>query len=178
MKMLFGLIDTYLEDARAQHDELNRAFAEKVPYSSRPFFEEVIAAFAASLDVIQIIREELIRLTPLHEASPREVQSWEVVTVLDADGRIMYESEGIAEQLGYLPEERIGQSAWDWLHPEDLPEAQRIYQEGLRGGGRTMRFDVRLRHRNGPWRRIRSIAHAIRKGSEAVGYVARSEFVT
>ena len=43
----------------------------------------------------------------------------DVITVLDADGTIRYDSPAVERVLGYKPEERIGTNALDYLHPND-----------------------------------------------------------
>ena len=43
----------------------------------------------------------------------------DVITILEADGTIRYESPSITPILGYLPEEMIGQNAFNFVHPDD-----------------------------------------------------------
>jgi PAS domain S-box-containing protein len=51
--------------------------------------------------------------------------SSDIITVVDAEGTILYQSLAMKRTLGYEPEGRIGKNAVeaaDLLHPEDLPE--------------------------------------------------------
>ncbi|HLE42957.1 MAG TPA: cache domain-containing protein, partial [Methylomirabilota bacterium] len=43
----------------------------------------------------------------------------EMVTVVDATGRVVYESPAVMRVLGFTPDERIGQPALDLIHPDD-----------------------------------------------------------
>jgi len=78
----------------------------------------------------------------------------DVITVLDADGTVRYVSPAIERMLGYLPEQRIGRSGFELLHPEDLPLARRALAEALRSRGVTKTLAVRMRHRDGSWRDV------------------------
>jgi len=178
MDRLTQLLDSYLGHAREELACYNRRFIDEVPYSARPILEEVLGSFAASLDVLQITWEELTRVQPSASPLLRSPSPEDVVTIVDAEGRINYESENIADRLGVPASERIGHLVWEWIHPEDLPATRQRFREGLSGGGCTTRFEVRLRHQDGGWRRIEAVAHAIRRGDQAVGYVAHSHFLS
>jgi len=43
----------------------------------------------------------------------------DIITVLDANGSFLYQSPNIEQLLGYLPEELIGKSSFEYIHPED-----------------------------------------------------------
>jgi diguanylate cyclase (GGDEF)-like protein/PAS domain S-box-containing protein len=78
----------------------------------------------------------------------------DVITVLDADGTVRYVSPAIERMLGYRPEDRIGRSGFELLHPEDLPRARRALDGALRDRGVTRTLAVRMRHREGSWRDV------------------------
>src|SRR3712207_4066713 len=44
----------------------------------------------------------------------------EVITILGADSTILYESPSIERILGYRPEDLVGRSIFDYVHPDDL----------------------------------------------------------
>ena len=44
----------------------------------------------------------------------------DIVAILKADGAIRYVSPAVERILGYRPEEIVGTSALDYVHPEDL----------------------------------------------------------
>ena len=76
----------------------------------------------------------------------------ELITIFDAAGEITYESPAIERILGYLPEERIGKSIFELIHPDDLGEARRLFAKGLQHPGTAYLREYRARHRNGSWR--------------------------
>ncbi len=57
----------------------------------------------------------------------------DLVSLHDADGRILYASPSLEEILGYMPEEVVGMPLSDFLHPEDLPDFQAAIGRKLAG---------------------------------------------
>ena len=53
----------------------------------------------------------------------------DLITMLEADGTVRYDSPAIRYMLGYEPEERIGKNAFDYIHPEDAGRARRTFGE-------------------------------------------------
>ena len=73
--------------------------------------------------------------------------SSDIVTILESDGIIRYQSPSITAVLGYGPAETIGQSALSFVHTEDLPsiitksigkESALHEQERFQGRARTL----------------------------------------
>jgi len=90
------------------------------------------------------------------EAEARErMQIWNVsedlLAVADLDGHILTVNPAWTATLGWSPSDLIGQ-AHDWLlHPDDRDRAQAELVH-LAGGRKTVRFESRLRHRDGSYR--------------------------
>ncbi len=78
----------------------------------------------------------------------------DVITVLEADGTVRYVSPAIERMLGYLPEERIGRSGFELVHPDDLARARSRFSEALRRPGVTRTLGLRMRHRDGSCRPV------------------------
>src|SRR5580700_6094191 len=78
--------------------------------------------------------------------------SSDVTTVLAADGTIIYKSPSVERVAGYAPEERIGRSAFDFVHPDDRPALRKSLGEALETPGRAVMHEFRLAHKNGSWR--------------------------
>jgi diguanylate cyclase (GGDEF)-like protein/PAS domain S-box-containing protein len=78
----------------------------------------------------------------------------DAITVLSADGTVRYVSPAIEKVLGYLPQERVGRSGFELLHPGDLSRAKVAFAEALRSPGVTLTAEVRMRHRDGSWRHV------------------------
>jgi two-component system cell cycle sensor histidine kinase/response regulator CckA len=76
----------------------------------------------------------------------------DVVSILDEDGIVRYESPAIKPVLGYQPEELVGKCSFDLIHPDDLAAGRPRYVRGLGQSGPQGPFEVRARHKDGSWR--------------------------
>jgi two-component system, cell cycle sensor histidine kinase and response regulator CckA len=78
--------------------------------------------------------------------------SIDLITFVDADGRILFDSPSIERLLGVLPAERLGRSIFELIHREDLPRAQAAFATAMALRKGTPFIEVRLRHKDGRWR--------------------------
>lgn len=72
----------------------------------------------------------------------------EVVTIVDIDGIIKWTSPAALIILGYTPEERIGQSLFEIVHPDDREEIKNDFKRRVLSGHLERKI-LRLRHKNG-----------------------------
>ena len=80
--------------------------------------------------------------------------SWDTITVVDAEGTILYQSPAMKRTLGYEPEERIGKNVVEahLLHPEDFTVKIEAFAKALLNLNTPGIVEVRMRHRDGSWR--------------------------
>ena len=131
--------------------------------------------FAAARDVTERKRAEAA-LKESEERFRSLVQNaTEITTILGPDGTIYYESPAIERTLGYHPEELVGESAWDYIHPDDLEVILASWAEALGGGGATVRREFRFRHKDGSWRWLEGTGRDLRgdPGVQAVMVTSR-----
>lgn len=103
--------------------------------------------------------------------------SSDVITIIDADGIIRYESPAILPLLGYAQDELNGVNAFDLIHPEDVPLARETLQDALRRDDFTQPVEVRVKHRDGTWRWLESIGrHMV--GSSVGAVIVTSRDIT
>ena len=76
----------------------------------------------------------------------------DVVTLIDPEGVILYDTPGISELLGVSAEQRQGCKLFAWLHPDDLAYMRMMHEELLKEPGTRLRAQLRLRHADGSWR--------------------------
>jgi PAS domain S-box-containing protein len=111
-----------------------------------------ISVFGTAQDVTELRQaDEQLRNSEQYFRSLIENAS-DLITILDSSGTIRYESPSIERILGYQPEERIGQSPYSLLHPDDLLMAQRFFAEGMKHPGVALLAECRLQHKDGSWR--------------------------
>ncbi len=100
----------------------------------------------------------------------------DMIAVVAADGTIQYQSPS-SQVLGYLPNDVIGTSIFDFVHPDDA-ESARLAYESIRGGGLAYFFSCRVRHRDGSWRTIEATAHNLLGHAAVQGIVINSRDIT
>ncbi len=77
--------------------------------------------------------------------------SADIVSIIEADGNVRYQSPTGKRVGGYEQAERIGQSAMANIHPEDLSRAHAIWQSALEKPDEAFISEMRLRHKDGSW---------------------------
>ncbi len=81
----------------------------------------------------------------------------DIVTVLDAEGIIRYQSPSVKHLIGYEPEEMLGKSQFDLIHPEDAEQMRAQFAELIVTGQMTTPIEFRVQTRGGDWRILESI---------------------
>ncbi|MBV8985487.1 MAG: diguanylate cyclase, partial [Acidimicrobiia bacterium] len=118
----------------------------------------VLAIAALALAVFSHMRHSVIRREKdTLRRSEERFQSlarnaFEIITVLDAEGSILYDSAAIERVLGYGAAERVGDNGFDYLHPEDQRRARDILERVLETPGVPAQLEVRCLRRDGQWR--------------------------
>ena len=80
--------------------------------------------------------------------------SSDVVTVVDRNGVITYQSSAVARVFGFEPGEMTQRPLASWLHPDDAGEVLDLLERVCAGSEASQLVDVRLRHRDGSWREV------------------------
>jgi PAS domain S-box-containing protein len=102
----------------------------------------------------------------------------DVVTVLNPDGTIRYESPSVKRVLGYEPEELIGQNAFEYLHPDDAETVRKEFERGTDFDVRFRIVEFRFRHKDGSWRTLEAIGNNLLSDPILNGVVINSRDVT
>ena len=107
---------------------------------------------------LQRIRRELTERNQLFEVITENAA--DMIAVTDCAGNQLYNSPAYQTVLGYSLEELKATSSVEQIHPEDR---QRVLEaaEKARLTGRGERLEYRIRHKNGTWRTLESVATAI-----------------
>jgi diguanylate cyclase (GGDEF)-like protein/PAS domain S-box-containing protein len=91
----------------------------------------------------------------------------------------MYQSPAVKEILGRSPEEFIGMSLEDLVHPDEVRIAQAQVAKVVRGGlGSTSTAEFRMAHRDGPWRTVNVVITNLFGESDVGAIVLNSRDVT
>ncbi len=87
--------------------------------------------------------------------------SSDVITVLDLDGTIRFQSPSIERLLGYEQTELDGRNVLEFVHQEDLPHLTEQSQLLIQQPGTPHIEEFRFRHKDGSWRSFEGIGRAI-----------------
>lgn len=97
-------------------------------------------------------RDELFRLITENAA--------DMIAVVDATGKRLYNSPAYQKILGYSKEELRGTSGFEQVHPEDRQKVIEAAREA-RFSGVGKRMEYRIRHKKGHWLVLESTASAV-----------------
>jgi diguanylate cyclase (GGDEF)-like protein/PAS domain S-box-containing protein len=76
----------------------------------------------------------------------------DVIHVINPDRTTRYITPSVTRLLGWLPEELVGRSILEFLHPEDVERVLGELRATRRNPGTGLPLEVRVRHRDGGWR--------------------------
>ena len=77
--------------------------------------------------------------------------SKEGISVLNNEGKIIYQSPSNAQVLGYSDEEIRNHNFFDFIHPEDLESAHQLYSEIYAAPGKFLMTEIRYRQNDGSY---------------------------
>ena len=98
----------------------------------------------------------------------------DIITVLDGDGTIRYESPSVERVLGYQPRELQGQPLAPFVHPEDRGAIEELFA----GRSSPRAFEFRFRHKDGSWRTLEAVGQNLTGQPPLSGVIINSRDVT
>jgi PAS domain S-box-containing protein len=66
----------------------------------------------------------------------------------DIQGTSLFVNQAFCEMLGYTEADLVNRTLWNYTHPDDIEESQRLFDR-LREKGKPFRFEERLIHKDG-----------------------------
>ncbi|QKY19255.1 PAS domain S-box protein [Halolamina sp. CBA1230] len=105
-------------------------------------------------------------------------QSNDILTVLDTNGIYQYQSPSAERVFGYDPESLVGDTAFEYVHPEDREKVLERFAELAHGSAGNIDVEYRFRHADGSWCWVES--RGIQQPPDSVidGFVINSRDVT
>src|SRR5262249_38048251 len=85
--------------------------------------------------------------------------SSELISILESDGIIRYQSPSAERVLGYKAEYLVGKSVFDFIHPDDLERIIKTFTDWLGIPGFALPVECRFLHRDGSWRILEAIGN-------------------
>ena len=84
--------------------------------------------------------------------------SSDALMLLDAEGRVTYLTSSSSRQFGWTPDQTMGRSVFEFVHPDDADSVAARMTEAIRHPGRSLTAEIRFRHSDGTWRIMEGVA--------------------
>jgi two-component system, cell cycle sensor histidine kinase and response regulator CckA len=124
---------------------------------------------------IQGVRRQIVESEQLFRLITENAA--DMIAVVDAEGRRLYNSPSYEKILGYTPQELAGTPISAQIHPDDRDKVSMAASEALStGSGRSLEY--RMRHKDGSWRTLESRAGTILKRGRAEKMVIVNRDIT
>jgi PAS domain S-box-containing protein len=102
----------------------------------------------------------------------------DIISVMDAEGRIRYVSPSITRISGEKPEEIIGKNGFENIHPDDIPQLMEVFAEGMKTPGITVGAEYRIQHKDGTWHTYQGVGQNLLDNPYIHGIVVHSTDIT
>ena len=98
--------------------------------------------------------------------------SADIITVINREGRVLYDSPSASHVMGHPSDYRIGRRVFETVHREDLPRTLVAVERVFESTAPTSPFQFRYRHASGAWRTLEALGHSfIDETGKLVGIV-------
>ncbi|HZS24885.1 MAG TPA: ATP-binding protein [Gaiellaceae bacterium] len=77
--------------------------------------------------------------------------SLDITAIVDAETRLKYISSSVTAVLGYEPEELLGQTTFDYVHPDDAELVSASFRRGAESPDGLEPLEFRARRKDGTW---------------------------
>lgn len=105
-------------------------------------------------------------------------QTSELVSVLHAGAVFLYANPSHRALLGYDPEELVGRTAFDFIHPDDVRAIKARFELATSREAPTSSGEYRFRHADGTWRVLDAVGTNLLHDPSVNGVVVNARDVT
>lgn len=104
--------------------------------------------------------------------------SLDIVTIIDANGIVLYHSPSVERLLGYKPNELVGRRGRSIFHPDDFELADHVLNQFRQSPNKPVYAEFRFQHKNGSWRTMQIIGRNLLHNPAVAGIVVNCRDVT
>jgi PAS domain S-box-containing protein len=102
----------------------------------------------------------------------------DLITIMKPDGIVTYVSPPLRPMLGYAPEELIGRSGFELIHPDDVGPTREQFEGIVAEPGTIHSAVLRYRHKDGSWKLLECVGKTLSPVSAEDGVVVNSRDLT
>jgi PAS domain S-box-containing protein len=171
-------------DFEAAWDEFQQSQRESDTFPLvRPDGTERLVEYSASTDIVpgqhlSVLRDVTDRRRRERRFRALVEESNDLIAVVDTDGSYQYVSPSVERILGYDPVEMIGETAWEYVHPDDREELVETFEHGVANPDANPVAEYRVRHADGSWRWMEARGNNQLDNPAVEGYVVNVRDVT
>ena len=104
--------------------------------------------------------------------------SLDLISVIDEDGTLLYQSGALRNLLGYDPADTIGKNVFELIHRDDLGVVRPAFGRIVETRQSSEPLELRFRHRDGAWRTFEALGTNCLANPHIRGVVFNSRDVT
>lgn len=128
------------------------------------------------------VTERKNALTSLYQSEERfrnlVQNSSDLILIIDANGIIKYASPSITKITGFTTTEKVGESLFSGLAPEDINKISLVIEKLLLEPGQSISFDFRFKNKSGNWIYMESVVSNMLNYPSIEGIVINSRDIT
>lgn len=102
----------------------------------------------------------------------------DIITVLDEQGTVRYESPSVEKVLGYKPENLVNQNFFNYIHPDDVKTALETFTHAIKNSRMALAIEFRFQHQNGSWVTFEAIGQKFLNQFGTTNFVVNSRDIT
>lgn len=104
--------------------------------------------------------------------------SSDLIMIIDANGIVKYASPSITRVTGYTSTEKIGESIFSGLAPEDINKISLVIEKLLLEPNQSISFEFKMKNKKGQWIYMESVVTNMLKYPSIEGIVVNSRDIT
>lgn len=104
--------------------------------------------------------------------------SHDIITVLNEEGNVCYDTPSVYRILGYNQRELVGNNIFEFVHPNDIAEVKQAFRETIDNSGKLISAEFRFQHKSGNWVYLESLARHVPDTPEGSSVIINSRDVT
>lgn len=104
--------------------------------------------------------------------------STDILTLMDSDGRIMYESPSFFRQFGYNQSDVIGKIAFEFVHPDDVQSIILTFSKTVEEENSNSTTVFRFKHKDGHYITLEGVGNNLLHDSNINAIVVNSRDIT
>ena len=105
-------------------------------------------------------------------------ESSDFISIVDTEGVFQYQSPSVERILGYAPEETIGDTAWEYVHPDDRADLIEAFERGVADPDADPVVEFRARQVDGSWCWLEARGNNQFDNPAVEGYVVNGRDIT